>query len=107
MSLTVPPPIPQKIEDVGHRVIGCGITVHRILGPGFKERIYERAFCLELDSSGLNYACEKKILVRYKDWDIPGHKIDLIVEGCVIVELKPDADSADRTGPSDPLRAWW
>ena len=45
MSLIVPPPIPQDVEDMGHRVIGVGITVHRILGPGFKERIYQRAFC--------------------------------------------------------------
>lgn len=88
MSLTVPPPIPQEIEDVGHRVIGCGITVHRILGPGFKERIYERAFCLELGEAGLSYECEKKILVPYKHWQIEGHTLDLIVEGVVIVELK-------------------
>jgi len=42
-------PIPQEVEDLGHRVIGVAITVHQILGPGFKERIYERAFCLELE----------------------------------------------------------
>jgi GxxExxY protein len=88
MVLSALAPIPAETEHVAHRVIGCGITVHRILGPGFKEVIYERAFGLELDSSGLNYECEKKIFVRYKDWDIPGHKVDLIVEGCVIVELK-------------------
>lgn len=81
-------PIPRDIERVAHRVIGCGITVHRVLGPGFKEVIYDRALCLELDSNGLKYECEKPILVRYKGWDIPGHKIDLIVEGQVIVELK-------------------
>ncbi|HYT75815.1 MAG TPA: GxxExxY protein [Vicinamibacterales bacterium] len=88
MSLIVPTSIPQDIEDVGHRVIGCGITVHRILGPGFKERIYERAFCLELEEAGLRYECEKRILVPYKRWQIEGHIVDLIIEGAVIVELK-------------------
>jgi GxxExxY protein len=88
MVLSALTPIPPETERVAHRVIGCGITVHRILGPGFKEVIYQRAFALELDSSGLHYESERKILVRYKDWDIPGHRIDLIVEGCVLVELK-------------------
>src|SRR6266496_1444571 len=88
MVLNTLAPIPAETEQVGRWVIGCGITVHRILGPGFKEIIYKRAFCLELDSRGLRYECEKEILVRYKDWDIPGQTIDLIVEGCVLVELK-------------------
>jgi GxxExxY protein len=82
------PAIPQEIEDVAHRVIGCAIIVHRILGPGFKERIYERAFCLELGEAGLSYESEKRILVPYKQWQLEGHKLDLIVGGVVIVELK-------------------
>ena len=82
------PAIPQEIEDVAHRVIGCAITVHRILGPGFKERIYERAFCLELGEAGLSYESERRILVPYKQWQLEGHKLDLIVRGVVIVELK-------------------
>jgi len=82
------PAIPQEIEDVAHRVIGCAITVHRIRGPGFKERIYERAFCLELGEAGLSYESEKRILVPYKQWQLEGHKLDLIVRGVVIVELK-------------------
>jgi len=81
-------PIPQDIEDLGHRVIGVAITVHRILGPGFKERIYERAFCLELEEQGLSYECEKRILVPYKRWQLQGHVVDLIVGRVVIVELK-------------------
>ena len=88
MSIQVEAPIPQEVEEVGHRVIGCGITVHRILGPGFKESIYERAFCLELDEQGLSYECQKKVLVPYKRWRVEGHVVDLIVGGVVIVELK-------------------
>ena len=88
MSPAKPEPIPEETEEVGRRIIGCAITVHRILGPGFKEPIYERAFCLELDSVGLAYECEKRVNVRYKHWEIPGHRIDLLVGGCVIVELK-------------------
>ena len=81
-------PIPQEVEDVGYRVIGCGQAVHKVLGPGFKEMIYQRAFCLELDEQGLRFECEKKILVPYKDHLIDGHRLDLVIEGVVIVELK-------------------
>jgi GxxExxY protein len=76
------------MEDVAHRAIGCGITVHRILGPGFKETIYDQAFCLELNEAGLRFEREKRILVSYKHWQLPGHRVDLIVEGIVLIELK-------------------
>lgn len=88
MSSARTDPIPREVEDIGYRVIGCGLTVHKILGPGFKEMIYQRAFCLELDAQGLKFECEKKILVPYKDHLIDGHRLDLIIEGVVIVELK-------------------
>jgi GxxExxY protein len=88
MALSKPEPIPEETEELGRRVIGCAIAVHRILGPGFKERIYQRAYCLELEAQGLTYECEKKIIVRYKDWEIPGHRLDLLVGGQLIVEVK-------------------
>ena len=81
-------PIPKEVEEIGHRVIGCAITVHRLLGPGFKERIYDRAFCLELGAAGLSFEREKRVNVRYKDWEVPGHRIDLLIGGVVIAELK-------------------
>ena len=88
MALSKPEPIPEGTEELGRRVIGCAITVHRVLGPGFKERIYQRAYGLELDAQELQHECEKRVTVRYKDWEIPGHRLDLVVGGQVIVELK-------------------
>src|SRR3954464_16086562 len=81
-------PIPEYVQTIGERAIGCAITAHRILGPGYKELLYERAFCLELDEQGLKYEAEKRILVPYKGHLIDGHRLDLIVDGVVIVELK-------------------
>jgi GxxExxY protein len=86
--LKVRSPLTEAEEQIVSRVIGCGIEVHRVLGPGFKEPIYARAFSLELDASGLKFESEKPIEVRYKQWSIPGQRLDLIVEGIVIVELK-------------------
>jgi GxxExxY protein len=75
-------------EEVITSVVACGLSVHRELGPGFKEAIYERAFCLELDSRGIKFECQKPVEVRYKQWTIPGQRIDLIVDGVVLVEIK-------------------
>ena len=69
-------------------VIGCGIAIHRELGPGFKECIYHEAFRLELSSRKIAFETDKPILVKYREWLIPGQRIDLIVEGTVLVELK-------------------
>ena len=73
------------------QVIGAAIEVHRELGPGFLERIYQEALCLELDARGLKFERERAVIVRYRGVAIPGQRIDLIVGGCVLVELKAAA----------------
>jgi GxxExxY protein len=75
-------------EAIVSETIGCGIAVHKELGPGFRECIYHRAFRLELASRGISYESDKPILVKYREWSIPGQKVDLIVAGIVLVELK-------------------
>lgn len=82
------PRLPDADEKTVYKVIGCGISVHRELGPGFNEHIYEEAYCLELNACGLAVEREKRISVKYKHWQIPGQRIDLIVEGLVLVEIK-------------------
>lgn len=81
-------PIPREVEQIASICVDSGLHVHSALGPGLKEIIYDRAFCLELDSRGIPYEAEKKILVKYKSWTIPGQRVDLIVAGVVLVELK-------------------
>jgi GxxExxY protein len=80
--------VPAGTEDVAHRVIGCAIQVHRVLGPGFKESIYVEALCLEMDTAGLSFEREKSVVVPYRGWEIPGQRVDLIVAEKVIIELK-------------------
>ena len=70
------------------KTIGCGIEVHRFLGPGFKERIYERAFNSSSNPRDLRFECEKRDRGLVQGWKIPGQRMDLIVEQVVIVELK-------------------
>ena len=80
--------LPAHIEDVMNRVIGAGIEVHRQLGPGFLESIYHDAMCIELGERFLQFDAERRVLVEYKGRRLAHHKLDLIVESCVVVEVK-------------------
>jgi GxxExxY protein len=81
-------PIPAEDEEIAHKIIGAAIEVHRLLGPGFLESIYERALCHELTIGGLTFEKQKELLVPYKGIAIPGQRLDLLVGGRVIVDLK-------------------
>jgi GxxExxY protein len=81
-------PIPECDEQLARCVIGAAIEVHRHLGPGFLESIYRKALVHELSLQGIAFDAEKEILVPYKDVQIPGQRLDLIVGDRVIVELK-------------------
>jgi GxxExxY protein len=86
--LRAPSPVSPEDEEIVSATIGCAIAVHRELGPGFKEIIYHRAFSLELESRQIAFESEKRILVKYRDWQIPGQTVDLIVAKVVLVEVK-------------------
>jgi GxxExxY protein len=77
-----------EVEDVIYRVIGCAIEVHRHLGPGYLESIYKKAMCLELVEQSIRFACERAIEVTYKGRPIHSHYLDLVIEDCLVVELK-------------------
>jgi PD-(D/E)XK nuclease superfamily len=65
LMLRVGSPLSEPQERLVASVIDCGFAVHRGLGPGFREKIYKAALCLELDSRGLRCECEKRIEVKY------------------------------------------
>ena len=70
------------------RIIGAAIEVHRELGAGLLESVYEEALCYEFDLVGVNYIRQVPTDVYYKKHKIKGFKIDLLVENEVVVELK-------------------
>ena len=86
--LSLRSPLPPETERVVTATIGCAIAVHRALGPGFIESIYRKAMCIELESSRLAYERERAITVAYRGVEISGQRVDLVVAGCVVVELK-------------------
>lgn len=82
------PTVAPEIEAVVTRVMDCAFAVHRALGPGFRESIYAQALRLEMDLQQIKFESEKPIDVVYRQWRIPGQRVDLLVEGVVLVELK-------------------
>lgn len=77
------------IEEVAHIVIGCAIEVHRHLGPGLLESAYQKCLAYEINKAGLYVQEEILLPLRYKEIDLDrAYRIDLIIEGKLIVENK-------------------
>ena len=81
-------PLPTEMEDLVHRIIGCALTVHSTLGAGFVESVYQKAMCIELRHQGLAFSTQHTVQIHYRGEIIHGHRVDLLVEGLVVVELK-------------------
>lgn len=75
-------------DNLTREIIGAAIEVHRALGPGLLESIYEEALCVELELRGLAFSRQVGIDVVYKERVIKGQRIDVIVEHEVVVEIK-------------------
>jgi len=76
-------------KDLTHKIIGAAMEVHRELGPGFLEYVYEESLCHELNLREIYFERQKELDIYYKDLLIPKkYKPDLIIENKVIVELK-------------------
>ncbi|MCU0490163.1 MAG: GxxExxY protein [Chloroflexaceae bacterium] len=75
-------------DELTKRIIGAAIEVHRALGPGLLESIYEEALCLELQFQGIAVQRQVEIDVIYKGHVIKGQRLDLLVEEAVVVEIK-------------------
>jgi GxxExxY protein len=83
----VPSPLDEQTEKYVKATMDCGYAVHKALGPGFLEPTYRNAFCVELLAQQIPFECEKSITVRYRDRPVATHRLDLVVRGCVVVEL--------------------
>jgi GxxExxY protein len=74
--------------DLTQKIIGCAMKVHRILGPGFLESVYQNALAYELHKAGIAAECERKIQVYYDGVVVGDFAADMFVEGCVLIENK-------------------
>ena len=77
-----------KYSDLTAKIIGCAMTVHKTLGNGFQEVIYQRALEIEMGMEGLAFNREFEMPIFYREQQIGTRRVDFLVEGIVSVELK-------------------
>ena len=77
-----------ELDRLAHEVIGAAIEVHRVLGPGLLESVYEEALCVELGLQGLPFVRQPAVDLSYKSHPVGRGRLDLLVGGKLVVELK-------------------
>jgi len=77
-----------KYSELTSKIIGCAMTVHKALGNGFQEVIYQRALTIEMNLSGIAFNREFEMPIFYREEQIGTRRVDFLVEGFISVELK-------------------
>jgi GxxExxY protein len=75
-------------KELTHTIIGCAMEVHRVLGPGFQEYIYQRAMAIELQSAGVRFAEEFELSIHYKGNKIGLRRVDFWIDNKISLEIK-------------------
>ncbi len=88
------------MKELGHkelsgRVIEAAIVVHQALGPGFLESVYENALGVELTARDIKFEQQKAVRILHRDVQVGEHRLDLLVEGVLLVELKAVSNLED------------
>src|SRR4030042_5100550 len=78
----------KELNDLSNRIIGLAIGIHKKLGPGFQEKIYQEALLKEFKKGGMEYEKQKVIRVDYEGQSLGNQRIDLLVDEEIILEIK-------------------
>ena len=78
----------EEINELSNRIIGLALEVHKTLGPGFVEKIYQKALAYEFKKAKIDCKEQKSIKVNYKGIDLGYQRVDFLVENEIILELK-------------------
>lgn len=85
----------EEINRLTEEIIGFAIKVHKVLGPGFVEKIYERALIHEFEKAAIDFQNQFQVKIKYEEMKIGIQRVDFIIEDTVLLELK----SASRIIP--------
>ena len=76
------------LKRLSYQVVGAAMEVHRLLGPGFLEKVYQTALAHELELQGIPFDEQKRLTVKYKDVVVGDYVADFVIDGKIIVEIK-------------------
>ncbi|MEW6249675.1 MAG: GxxExxY protein [Planctomycetota bacterium] len=79
--------VPEELNQLTRQIIGAAIEVHRVLGPGLLESVYEEALCVELTLRSIPFARQRPVDLVYKGHPVGKGRVDLLVQNAVVVEL--------------------
>ncbi|MFA0963649.1 GxxExxY protein [Roseivirga sp. BDSF3-8] len=77
-----------KHQELTGKIIGAAMEVHKVMGNGFQEIVYQRALAIEFEMQGIGYEREKELPLLYKGRDVGTRRVDFFVEDLIMVELK-------------------
>lgn len=77
-----------KYSELTSKIIGCAMIIHKMLGNGFQDVIYQRALAIEMNLAGISYDREFEMPIFYREKQIGTRRVDFLVEGIISVELK-------------------
>ena len=77
-----------KYEDLTHKIIGAAMEVHKHLGNGFQEVVYQRALSIEMNLQSIAHEREKEMQLYYKGHDVGTRRVDFFIDGIIMVEIK-------------------
>jgi GxxExxY protein len=83
-------------QELTHKIIGCAMKVHGVMGSGYRENIYSRCLAIELDRAGIKYEREIESPIYYDGILVGRKKVDYIIEGLVSLELKAISELTDK-----------
>jgi len=78
----------KRSDELSYEVIGAAMEVHRELGPGFLESVYEAALCVELRLRNIHFSQQHPVHVNYKGHPVGEGRLDLLIDSCLVAELK-------------------
>jgi GxxExxY protein len=78
----------QQLDELAHAVIGAALEVHRVLGPGLLEAVYEEALCVELSSRRIPFVRQHSFRVEYRGSVVGEGRVDLLVDAALVVEIE-------------------
>lgn len=77
-----------KYEDLTYKIIGCAMEVHKNLGNGFQEVVYQRAMAIEMSLQNIAFSREHEMKIQYKGFEVGTRRVDFFVEDKIMVEIK-------------------